>query len=115
MPELVRALYHDALALSAGRHRVLLDVATGDGLLGAEEELRSAFGNLISNAVRYTPERGRGRDRLAARRRRGELQRARLGHRHRRRSTFRGSPSAFTAWTGAARARPAARGWDSRS
>jgi two-component system phosphate regulon sensor histidine kinase PhoR len=58
VPELVRALYHDAVALSAGRHRVLIDVAAGDGLLGAEEELRSAFGNLISNAVRYTPERG---------------------------------------------------------
>jgi two-component system, OmpR family, phosphate regulon sensor histidine kinase PhoR len=58
VPELARALYDDALALSAGRHRVLLDVATGDRLLGAEEELRSAFGNLISNAVRYTPERG---------------------------------------------------------
>jgi two-component system phosphate regulon sensor histidine kinase PhoR len=58
VPELARALYHDAVALSAGRHRVLLDVATGDWLLGAEEELESAFGNLISNAVRYTPERG---------------------------------------------------------
>src|SRR5262245_42693404 len=58
VPELARTLYHDALALSAGRHRVLLDVASGDWLLAAEEELRSAFGNLISNAVRYTPERG---------------------------------------------------------
>src|SRR5688572_923806 len=58
VPELARALYDDALALSAERHRVLLDVATSDRLLGAEEELRSAFGNLISNAVRYTPERG---------------------------------------------------------
>jgi two-component system phosphate regulon sensor histidine kinase PhoR len=58
VPQLARTLYHDALALSAGRHRVLLDVATGDWLLGAEEELRSAFGNLITNAVRYTPERG---------------------------------------------------------
>jgi two-component system phosphate regulon sensor histidine kinase PhoR len=58
VPQLARALYHDALALSSGRHRVLLDVATGDWLLGAEEELRSAFGNLVSNAVRYTPERG---------------------------------------------------------
>ena len=58
VPQLARELYHDALALSAGRHRVLLDVTTGDSLIGAEEELRSAFGNLISNAVRYTPERG---------------------------------------------------------
>ncbi len=58
VPELARALYQDALALSAGRHRLLLDVATGDWLRGAEEELSSAFGNLITNAVRYTPERG---------------------------------------------------------
>jgi two-component system phosphate regulon sensor histidine kinase PhoR len=58
VPALARVLYQDALALSAGRHRLLLDVATGDRLRGAEEELRSAFGNLITNAVRYTPERG---------------------------------------------------------
>src|SRR5262249_8062592 len=36
----------------------VLDIAASDWLLGAEEELRSAFSNLISNAVRYTPERG---------------------------------------------------------
>ena len=56
--ELARDLHQDALALSGGRHRVLLDVKCRDGLLAAEEELRSAFGNLISNAVRYTQERG---------------------------------------------------------
>ena len=58
VPGLVRALYNDALALSAGRHRILLDLACDDWLLASEEELRSAFSNLISNAVRYTPERG---------------------------------------------------------
>ena len=58
VPNLARTLYHDALALSAGRHRVLLDLAGDEGLLAAEEELRSAFSNLISNAIRYTPERG---------------------------------------------------------
>jgi two-component system phosphate regulon sensor histidine kinase PhoR len=56
--QLARVLHQDALALSAGRHRVLLDVKCDDALLAAEEELRSAFGNLISNAVRYTQERG---------------------------------------------------------
>jgi two-component system phosphate regulon sensor histidine kinase PhoR len=58
VPELARALHHDALLLSAGRHRIALDVGTGDWLLGSEEELRSAFSNLVSNAVRYTPEGG---------------------------------------------------------
>jgi two-component system phosphate regulon sensor histidine kinase PhoR len=58
VPNLVRALYHDALALSAGRHRIVLDVATDDWLTASEEELRSAFSNLVSNAVRYTPEGG---------------------------------------------------------
>lgn len=58
VPNLVRALYHDALALSSGRHRIVLDLACEDWLLASEEELRSAFSNLISNAIRYTPERG---------------------------------------------------------
>jgi len=35
-----------------------LNVDAQDQLLGSEEELRSAFGNLISNAIRYTPDRG---------------------------------------------------------
>jgi len=58
VPDMVRALYRDACALSGGRHRVTLDLASEDWLSAAEDELRSAFTNLISNAVRYTPERG---------------------------------------------------------
>jgi two-component system phosphate regulon sensor histidine kinase PhoR len=58
VPELARALYHDALALSGGRHRITLDVTADDWLMASEEELRSAFSNLVSNAVRYTPEGG---------------------------------------------------------
>jgi two-component system, OmpR family, phosphate regulon sensor histidine kinase PhoR len=48
----------EAEALSGGRHRVLLDAETGFDLLGAESEIASAFGNLASNAVRYTPAGG---------------------------------------------------------
>jgi two-component system phosphate regulon sensor histidine kinase PhoR len=44
-------------ALSAGRHRITLE-AHGPDINGSAEELRSAFGNLVSNAVRYTPDGG---------------------------------------------------------
>ncbi len=56
---LLATLEQEAKALSAGRHRISLVQAQGDGqLLGSERELHSAFGNLVSNAVRYTPEGG---------------------------------------------------------
>ncbi len=58
VPDLVRTLYHDALALSAGRHRISLNAECDDWLAGSGDELRSAFSNLVSNAVRYTPDAG---------------------------------------------------------
>jgi len=58
VPNLARVLYHDALALSGGRHRIQLDIGSDAWLTASEDELRSAFSNLISNAVRYTPEGG---------------------------------------------------------
>jgi len=48
----------DAAALSGGRHHVTLDAMEGFDIAGAESEIASAFGNLASNAVRYTPEGG---------------------------------------------------------
>jgi two-component system phosphate regulon sensor histidine kinase PhoR len=48
----------DAAALSGGRHRITLDAVEGFDIVGAESEIASAFGNLASNAVRYTPEGG---------------------------------------------------------
>ncbi|MDQ5916691.1 MAG: two-component system, OmpR family, phosphate regulon sensor histidine kinase PhoR [Pseudomonadota bacterium] len=57
MTPLLEKLQRDAQALSAGRHSISLEMDTGD-LFGAESELASAFGNLISNAVRYTPPGG---------------------------------------------------------
>ena len=56
--EMLRKLYDEAQSLSAGRHRISLNLDTGTKLLGNTDELRSAFGNLISNAVRYTPAGG---------------------------------------------------------
>ena len=43
---------------SGGRHEVTLTIRDAATLLGSREELASAFGNLVSNAVRYTPEGG---------------------------------------------------------
>jgi two-component system phosphate regulon sensor histidine kinase PhoR len=58
VPDIARGLYHDALALSAGRHKVTLLLESAAWVSGAEDELRSAFGNLVSNAIRYTPDGG---------------------------------------------------------
>jgi two-component system phosphate regulon sensor histidine kinase PhoR len=52
------ALKMDAEALSAGRHHIVFDITTEAALFGEHRELHSAFSNLISNAVRYTPEGG---------------------------------------------------------
>ena len=58
VPAMLRALHQDAQVLSAGRHRIRVKLESTEWLKGTAEELRSAFGNLISNAVRYTPENG---------------------------------------------------------
>jgi len=44
-------------ALSAGKHVISLDI-DGPDVRGSTDELRSAFSNLASNAVRYTPAGG---------------------------------------------------------
>jgi len=61
--ERVRA---EAEAFSMGKHRILLDISGEDDLLGAESELASAFVNLATNAVRYTPAGGEIRIRWRA-------------------------------------------------
>lgn len=49
----------DAELLSAERqHRIVVKVQSDARLYGAERELYSAFNNLVTNAVRYTPEKG---------------------------------------------------------
>lgn len=48
----------DAEALSAGRHRLKLKPETDIELAGIETELLSAIANLVTNAVRYTPDSG---------------------------------------------------------
>ncbi|MBI2320461.1 MAG: PAS domain-containing sensor histidine kinase, partial [Betaproteobacteria bacterium] len=55
---LLERLRAEAEALSGGRHKIVLDAEPGFDLLGAENEIASAFGNLMSNAIRYTPAGG---------------------------------------------------------
>jgi two-component system phosphate regulon sensor histidine kinase PhoR len=55
--KLVREVADEARALSLGRHQINVDLTPGF-LRGSREELRSAFGNIVSNAVRYTPDGG---------------------------------------------------------
>jgi len=56
---LLERLKGDAEALSNGKHEIRLSLETEVDILGVENELSSAFGNLVSNAIRYTPAGGR--------------------------------------------------------
>src|SRR6266513_1173582 len=56
---LMLELSNEAKALSKGQHELSLDIGDAANVLGSRDELASAFGNLISNAIRYTPARGR--------------------------------------------------------
>ena len=51
-------LSSDAKGLSQGQHTVALDLGDAATVLGSRDELASAFGNLVSNAIRYTPAGG---------------------------------------------------------
>ncbi|MGA9332834.1 MAG: phosphate regulon sensor histidine kinase PhoR [Rudaea sp.] len=55
---MLASLRKEAQALSQGRHRICVEDTAGVDLLGWPRELHSAFSNLVSNAVRYTPTGG---------------------------------------------------------
>lgn len=55
---LLARIASDATALSAGRHPISVQTDTEAELAGLEPELLSAAANLVTNAVRYTPEGG---------------------------------------------------------
>ncbi len=58
VPALIEALRTEAQALSAGKHEIGIANVSAGKLRGSADELRSAFGNLVFNAVRYTPPGG---------------------------------------------------------
>ena len=55
---LVNAVIDDGKALSGGQHEFKLGQVCDIKVRGNADELRSAFSNLVSNAVRYTPKGG---------------------------------------------------------
>ena len=58
MPQLLQTLLAEAQGLSQQRHRIELSMEGDRWLLGCGDELHSALGNLVSNAIRYTPAGG---------------------------------------------------------
>jgi two-component system phosphate regulon sensor histidine kinase PhoR len=55
---LLNRVVADAQALSAGRHRIAVQAQPGCQVAAVESELASAMGNLVGNAIRYTPDAG---------------------------------------------------------
>ncbi len=58
LDELIGLVISEVSSLSAGRHQLHWPSPTGLELAGIESEMHSAVTNLLSNAVRYTAERG---------------------------------------------------------
>ncbi len=56
---LLQQVLAEGRALSGDRHAISLSIEGTDMIKGSMDELRSAIGNLVSNAVRYTPPGGR--------------------------------------------------------
>lgn len=55
---LLNEVYQGGMLLSGGKHVLHLEVEGSTRMSGNREELRSAFDNLLGNAIRYTPEGG---------------------------------------------------------
>ncbi|MEO6077123.1 MAG: phosphate regulon sensor histidine kinase PhoR [Dokdonella sp.] len=55
---MLETLRREAEALSKGRHRISVRRDSDQDLSGSVKDLHSAFSNLVSNAVRYTPDGG---------------------------------------------------------
>ena len=55
MAPMLQSLEREARALSREQHHIVCEDSLGMDLTGSPADLRSAFSNLVSNAVRYTP------------------------------------------------------------
>jgi len=55
IPDELHLIMQEAQALSGGQHRFEIEVDDALLLLGSEPELRSAFSNLVFNAIKHTP------------------------------------------------------------
>ncbi|TCK43012.1 two-component system phosphate regulon sensor histidine kinase PhoR [Paraburkholderia sp. BL8N3] len=58
MRAVMRHLEDDANSLSGGRHRIIFRADESLTVAGAETEIVSALANLVTNAIRYTPDGG---------------------------------------------------------
>ena len=58
MAALVNDLKREAEQLSNGKHQISASIDSAAGLRGSLHEIHSALGNLVTNAVRYTPAGG---------------------------------------------------------
>jgi two-component system phosphate regulon sensor histidine kinase PhoR len=59
MRPMLEAMRREAEALSQGTHEIVAELMGLHDLQGSAKDLHSAFSNLVSNAVRYTPAGGR--------------------------------------------------------
>lgn len=58
LPAMLEMIREEALGAVKGRRTILIDCDNTISLLGSNDELRSAFTNLVMNAAKYTPEDG---------------------------------------------------------
>ena len=59
IPALLAQIAEQAEEVSQGQHKLVFKVESGLNIQGVEADLKSAFQNLVVNAVNYTPVKGK--------------------------------------------------------